>query len=161
MGCWRSTATDRERDRTVLADPARDVAGCERVRRSVIVDQAVVDWEGWDDPAIAAGSTVRWKLLVDGERGPSRGLVTGVAEIAPGGVLPRHHHEPEETYYVLRGRGVVEIEDTRTEIGPGTAVFIPPEAEHALHCIGTEPLVFLFTFARDRFEEVVYHFDAA
>ena len=26
--------------------------GCERVRRGVIVDQAVIDWEGWDDPAI-------------------------------------------------------------------------------------------------------------
>ena len=38
---------------------------------------AVIDWEGWNDPAIAAGSTVRWKLLVDGERGPSGGLVTG------------------------------------------------------------------------------------
>lgn len=160
MSGWRSTAADRERDRTAL-DGVRDIDGCERVRRGVIVDQAVIDWEGWDDPAIAAGSTVRWKLLVDGERGPSGGLVTGVAEIAPGGLLPRHHHEPEETYYVLSGRGVVEIEDTRTEIGPGTAVFIPPEAEHALHCIGTEPLIFLFTFARDRFEEVVYHFDAA
>lgn len=61
---------------------------------------------------------------------------------------------------MLSGYGVVEIEDTRTEIGPGTAVFIPHEVEHALHCIGTEPLVFLFTFARDRFEEIVYHFDA-
>lgn len=127
--------------------------------RSVIVDQAAVDWEGWDDPAVAARSTVRWKLLVDGERGPSGGLVTGVAEIAPGGVLPRHHHEPEETYYVLSGRGVVAIEDTRTEISPGTAVFIPPDARHALRCIGAEPLVFLFTFARDRFEDVMYHFE--
>jgi len=128
--------------------------------RSVIVDQAAIDWEGWDDPAVAARRTVRWKLLVDGERGPSRGLVIGVAEIAPGGVLPRHHHEPEETYYVLSGSGVVEIEDARTEIGPGTAVFIPPDARHALRCIGAAPLVFLFSFARDRFDDVVYHFEA-
>ena len=159
MSRWRSTAAERGRDRTVLDDVVRDI-GCQRVRR-VIVNQAVIDWEGWDDPAIAAGSTVRWKPLVDGDRGPSRGLVTGVAEIAPGGVLPRHHHEPEETYYVLSGRGVVEIDDTRTEIGPGTAVFIPPSAEHALYCVGAEPLVFLFTFARDRFKDVMYHFDAA
>lgn len=162
MSSWRSTAADRERYRTALADVVRDNDGSDRGRRrSVIVDQAAIDWEGWDDPAVAARSTVRWKLLVDGERGPSGGLVTGVAEIAPGGVLPRHHHEPEETYYVLSGRGVVEIDDARAEIGPGTAVFIPPDAEHALHCVGAEPLVFLFTFARDRFEEVVYHFDAA
>ena len=106
-----------------------------------------------------SGARYVGKLLVDGERGPSVGLVTGVAEIAPGGMLPRHHHEPEETYYVLSGRGEVEIEDVRTEIGPGTAVFIASGARHALHCNGVEPLVFLFTFARDRFEEVVYHFD--
>lgn len=158
MSCWRSTAVDRERYRTALNDVVTDNDGCERARRSVIVDQAAIDWEGWDSPCVAAQSTVRWKLLVDGERGPSGGLVTGVAEISPGGVLPRHHHEPEETYYVLSGRGVVEIENAQAEIGPGTAIFIPPDAEHALHCIGTEPLVFLFIFARDRFEDVVYHF---
>ena len=160
MSSSRSTTVGRARYRIALNDVVRDNDGDDRGRQSVIVDQAAVDWEGWNDPGVAARSTVRWKLLVDGERGPSGGLVTGVAEIAPGGVLPRHHHKPEETYYVLSGRGVVEIEDARAEIGPGTAVFIPPDARHALHCIGAEPLVFLFTFARDRFEDVVYHFDA-
>ena len=124
-----------------------------------VVDQAALEWEGWDDPAIAARSAVRWKLLVSGERGPSAGLVTGVGEIAPGGVLLRHHHEPEETYYVVSGRGHVEIDGERTDVAPGTAVFIPPNARHALRCAGGEPLVFVFTFARDRFEDVVYHFD--
>ena len=131
-----------------------------QARKPVVVDQAALDWEGWDDPAVAARSPVRWKLLVSADRVPSGGLVTGVAEIAPGGVLLRHHHEPEETYYVVSGRGHVEIEDARTEVGPGTAVFIPPEARHALHCTGAEPLVFVFAFARDRFDDVVYHFDA-
>ena len=124
-----------------------------------VVDQAALEWEGWDDPAVAARSAVRWKLLVSGERGPSAGLVTGVGEIAPGGVLLRHHHEPEETYYVVSGRGHVEIDGEWMDVGPGTAVFIPPNARHALSCAGAEPLVFIFTFARDRFEEVVYHFD--
>ena len=102
---------------------------------------------------------MRWKLLVSGERGPSAGLVTGVAEVAPGGVLLQHHHELEETYYVVSGWGHVEIDGVRTDVGPGTAVFIPPNARHALHCTGVEPLVFVFTFARDRFADVVYHFD--
>lgn len=63
------------------------------------------------------------------------------------------------TYYVLSGRGDMEIEDLQTEIGPGTAVYIPPNAKHAVRCIGTEPLVFIFTFPRDRFEDIVYHRD--
>ena len=127
--------------------------------RPIVVDQAVVDWEGWDDPAVAARSAVRWKLLVSGDRGPSAGLVTGVGEVGPGGVLPRHRHEPEETYYVVSGRGHVEIDGVRADVGPGTAVFIPPNARHALHCTGAEPLVFVFTFARDRFADVEYHFE--
>ena len=57
------------------------------------------------------------------DRGPHAGLVTGVGEVAPGGVLLPHHHEPEETYYVVGGRG--EIDGVRTDVGPETAVFIP------------------------------------
>ena len=127
--------------------------------KPVVVDQVELDWEGWNAPAGRDRSAVRWKLLVSGERGPSAGLVTGVSEVAPGGVLPPHHHESEETYYVVSGRGHVEIDGVRRDVGPGTAVFIPPNARHALHCTGAQPLVFVFTFARDRFTDVVYRFD--
>ena len=127
--------------------------------KPVIVHQTERDWQNWEDPANADPSAIRWKLLISGERDPSSALVVGVARIEPGAELARHHHEPEETYYVLSGRGDMEIEDTRTEIGPGTAVYIPPNARHALRCIGAEPLVFIFTFPRDRFEDIVYHRD--
>ncbi len=132
---------------------------CNQTLKPVVVDQVELDWEGWNGPAGADRSAVRWKLLVSGERGPSAGLVTGLGEVAPGRVLPRHHHEPEETYYVVSGRGHVEIDGVRMDIGPGTAVFVPPNAKHALYCTGAEPLVFVFTFARDRLADVVYYFN--
>ena len=125
----------------------------------VIADQADVGWEDWDDPANPDPGAIRWKLLISREHSPSGGLVTGVARIEPGAKLSRHHHEPEETYYVLSGSGLIEIEETRQEIGPGTAVYIPPNATHALRCTGPEPLVFIFTFPRDRFEDIDYHRD--
>ena len=127
--------------------------------KPIIVDQAALDWDGWGEPGVAGRSAVRWKLLVSGDRGPSAGLVTGIGEIAPGGVLLRHRHQPEETYYVIRGRGHVEVDGVRKEVGPGTAVFIPPNASHALWCSGPEPLVFVFTFARDRFADIEYYFE--
>ncbi len=127
--------------------------------KPVVVDQVALDWEDWKAPAGADRSAVRWKLLVSGERCPSAGLVTGVGEVAPGGVLPRHYHEPEETYYVVSGRGHVEIDGVRMDVGPGTAVFIPPNARHALYCTGAVPLVFVFTFARDRLADVAYYFN--
>lgn len=125
----------------------------------VVVDQAELEWHNWHDPANTDPSAIRWKLLICGERDPSGGLVVGVARIEPGAVLSRHHHEAEETYYVISGRGDMEIEDTRTEVGPGTAIYIPPNARHALRCIGPEPLVFIFTFPRDRFEDIDYQLD--
>ena len=92
----------------------------------VIVDQAALDWEGWHDADLAAKSNVRWKLLIAGERTDSIGLVTGIAEIPPGEQLLLHHHEPEETYYILSGRGQIEIDGRTTTVGPGYAVYIPP-----------------------------------
>ena len=128
-------------------------------QKPIIINQAELAWEGWEDAVIAAKSAIRWKILISGERGPSSGLVMGIAECPTGARLPLHHHEPEETYYVISGRCHIEIDGHEAEIGPGSAVYIPSNAKHAVCCIGTEPLVFLFSFACDRFDQIVYHFD--
>ncbi len=127
--------------------------------RPIFINQSELEWESWDDPDIAAKSPIRWKLLITSERGPSSGIVTGIAEIQPGASLLLHHHEPEETYYVISGTGLMEIDDSESILGPGTTVYIPPNAKHSVHCTGEEPLVFIFTFARDSFNEIVYQFD--
>ena len=126
--------------------------------KPAVVDQATLDWEGWRDPALAAEIAIRWKVLIAAERTASRGLVTGVAQLAPGAQLPPHRHAPEETYYIVSGRGEMEIDDDITAVGPGCAVYIPANARHALRCTGSEPLLFVFAFARDRFDQIKYHF---
>ena len=126
--------------------------------KPAVIDQAALQWEGGEDADLATGKGIRWKLLVDGARTGSEGIVSGIAEIAPGAALMRHHHEPAETYYIVSGRGEMEIEGRTHALGPGNAVYIPPEAHHAVRCTGTEPLVFVFAFPRDRFDQIVYHF---
>ena len=59
LSCWRSTAVDRERYRAARNGVVTHNDGCERGRRSVIVDQAAIDWEGWDDPSVAAQRPLR------------------------------------------------------------------------------------------------------
>ena len=127
--------------------------------RPVIIDQADLPWEGWEDTDVAARSAIRWKLLIAGERTESTGLVTGIAEVPPGERLLLHHHGPEETYYIVKGRGRMEIDDRAADVWPGYAAYVPPNAKHALRCTGTEPLFLVFSFARDRFDQVAYHFD--
>ena len=127
--------------------------------KPIVINQTEQSWEGWDDAEIAAKSAIRWKILISGERGPSAGLVNGIAEFPVGTRLPLHHHEPAETYYVVSGQGRMEIDGHDADIGPGSTVYIPSNAKHAVRCTGTEPLVFVFTFACDRFDKIVYHFD--
>lgn len=128
--------------------------------KPIIINQSDLEWEGWDDPEIAAKSPVRWKLLITSERMPSSGIVTGIAEIPPGESLLLHHHEPEETYYVISGNGHMQIDDSESDVCPGSTIYIPPNAKHSIRCTGKEPLVFIFTFARDSFDQITYIFDA-
>ena len=127
--------------------------------RPAIVDQADLEWEGGGDASLAAGEGIRWKVLIAGERTETRGLATGIAEVAPGAELTGHRHEPAEIYFIVSGRGEMEIEDRSQPVGPGCAVYIPPDVRHALRCTGAEPLVFVFAFPRDRFDEIAYHFE--
>jgi mannose-6-phosphate isomerase-like protein (cupin superfamily) len=104
-------------------------------------------------------NSIRWQTLVSGEHTASTGLTFGVAEIMPGGRLRLHHHEPAETYYIVVGVGVVEIDEVRHEVGAGTAVFIPGNARHRIMNTGTAVLQFIYTFPAESFADVVYHFD--
>ena len=65
--------------------------------------------------------------------------------IPPGGGLPlhKHPHPVEELLYVLRGKGIETVGDERREIGPGTAIFIPPDVEHNIVNTGDEMLTLL------------------
>ena len=128
-------------------------------QRPVILNQSEIGWEAWEDQVIAGEAPVRWKILISGERGPSSQLVTGIAEMLPNALIPLHHHEPEEMYYVISGSGYLTLEDREAYLCSGASVFIPSNAKHSLLCTGNDKLIFLFAFAADRFDEIIYHFD--
>ena len=86
-------------------------------------------------------------------------MSAGIAELAPDGVLPLHHHAPPECYHVLDGEGIAEVEGTAHALRPGVALYIPGGARHRTTNTGRVPLRVLFTFPTDSFEEVAYHFD--
>ena len=57
-------------------------------QKPIILNQAELDWEGWDGPSVVAvEGPLRWKILVSGERGPSSRLTTGIAEMTPSALL--------------------------------------------------------------------------
>jgi mannose-6-phosphate isomerase-like protein (cupin superfamily) len=55
------------------------------------------------------------------------------ARLAPGTSTAAHYHiQTEEIYYILQGRGRMQIGDDVREVGPGDAMAIPPGAVHTI-----------------------------
>jgi mannose-6-phosphate isomerase-like protein (cupin superfamily) len=74
--------------------------------------------------------------------------------VQPGRRLSYQKHAcRSEHWFVVRGRGAVTIDGTRTEIGPGDAVDIPVRAAHRIECIDANDLVFIEVQHGDYFGE--------
>jgi mannose-6-phosphate isomerase-like protein (cupin superfamily) len=56
---------------------------------------------------------------------------------------PHHHVKTEEIYYILEGRGLMQIGQETFCVGPGDAVAIPPGALHQITNTGEVTLKFL------------------
>lgn len=108
----------------------------------------------WDDPA---RGTLSWKTLISGEVTPTDSLVCGIADIQPGESLALHRHAEPEVYFGLSGAGLVVIDGVPHRLAPGVALYIPSLAEHGVP-VATEPLRWFYAFARDRFDQIQYHF---
>lgn len=64
--------------------------------------------------------------------------------IPPGKSSRLHYHpEAEESYYILRGRAKMALDDESMIIEPGQIVLIPPKKNHQITNIGAEDLEFL------------------
>jgi mannose-6-phosphate isomerase-like protein (cupin superfamily) len=69
-----------------------------------------------------------------------------VAEIVipPGkSSLCHHHNVAEETFYMLRGKASLRIDDKELDLSPGQACLIEPTEVHQILNTGTDDLVFL------------------
>ncbi|MCB8883571.1 cupin domain-containing protein [Acidisoma cellulosilytica] len=62
-------------------------------------------------------------------------------EIAAESHLEPHRHNTHEFYYILKGRGIMQIERDKREVAPGDLIHIPPNAVHSIAPIsGTGPI---------------------
>ncbi|KAF1973562.1 RmlC-like cupin [Bimuria novae-zelandiae CBS 107.79] len=119
---------------------------------------AAMPEEGFSEAATRGDVT--WKTLLSSSRTLSDTLTSGLARCAPrGGHLKCHRHTHPEVYHVVQGRGIVTVDGEEKEVGRGSVVFIPGNAEHGIRNEDDEDdLVWLYVFAVDTFEEVVYRF---
>ena len=64
----------------------------------------------------------------------------------PGSGVGYHEQHEDEVYYVLSGKGVMTVDDTKVDMTPGTAVLTRPGSSHSLKQVGAEDLVVLISY---------------
>lgn len=89
------------------------------------------------------GGQVSHLLLAPGQFGEENVSITWV-EGQPGSEQPVHSHpDSEQVYVIVQGRGAITVGDETREVGPGTAVLVPPDTGHSIRNTGEERLVFI------------------
>jgi quercetin dioxygenase-like cupin family protein len=75
----------------------------------------------------AGGVNIRW--LISKEDGAPN-FAMRLFEVASGGHTPLHTHAWEHEVFVIDGQGVVWRDGEEVPVGPGTAIYVPPEEKH-------------------------------
>ena len=105
--------------------------------RTTITPQDILD----GSPMQQADKAVRDLKLVYPDTGlDARTLCMGLVEIDPGHASPMHRHNCEEVYYVLSGRGEVEIDGEKHPLVEGGASLQRPNLAHRVINTGDETL---------------------
>lgn len=73
-------------------------------------------------------------------------LSMGLYKHAAGAAVPQQPHTEDEVYYVLSGRGEIEVDGASHAVTNGTVVYVPAGVPHHFHSV-TEPLEVLVLFA--------------
>src|SRR3954467_2600679 len=89
------------------------------------------------------GQTIGYSFF---DKTPGMKFVFRKRALHPGaGVGPHEQHE-DEVYYVLSGRGVMTVDDTKVDMTPGTAVLTRPGSSHSLKQTDNDDLVVLIAY---------------
>jgi mannose-6-phosphate isomerase-like protein (cupin superfamily) len=88
------------------------------------------------------------KCLIDNGVNPDS-LQMHISEIAPGTrAHPPHTHEGVEAFYVLEGKGTVEVEGERFALGHNEAILLDTTKLHGLVNTGTTPMRYMVIIAQ-------------
>jgi mannose-6-phosphate isomerase-like protein (cupin superfamily) len=82
-------------------------------------------------------------MLIGRGNTPTKNISIQISDIPVSSQQPPHKHEPEQCYYIIKGKGLIKIEDEEKIVGPGDAIYIPSNKEHGIKNIGDEVLEYL------------------
>jgi Mannose-6-phosphate isomerase len=77
-------------------------------------------------------------------------MSAGVYVIPKGGVDAQKPHHEDEMYYVVRGRGHMQIGSARSEVRAGSVIFVEAELEHRFYDVDEELEILVFFAPAER-----------
>jgi len=97
-------------------------------------------------------------LLISISTTDSNNLSVTLVEMEPGGFQHHHHHEAEQMYFILKGSGMMKVNDEEKQVNEGDCIFIPSNSVHGLENDGNQELIYLSaaspSFSKDQCEEL-------
>ncbi len=82
-------------------------------------------------------------MLISPQNSSTKNLSIQISFVPVGSGQPIHAHGPEQCYYVIKGKGLVIIENETREVSPRDAIYLPPNKKHGIKNIGDEVLEYL------------------
>lgn len=82
-------------------------------------------------------------MLISPRNSSARAMSMQISEVPAGSSQPLHHHGPEQCYYIIRGKGLMVIEDETRDVSAGDAVCIPADKMHGIKNTGEDVLEYL------------------
>lgn len=101
------------------------------------------DIEGTEYPA---GRRTR-VLVGAGSPLEAENYVVGTSTVYPGGGVPCHSHEAEETYLILSGTGVITLDGKEIPVKENDVIYVPSMQSHELKNTGDEDMRTIFVYA--------------
>jgi mannose-6-phosphate isomerase-like protein (cupin superfamily) len=95
-------------------------------------------------PYVQEHGEIIYELIGRAVKTPTEQHSVAYVVIPPGKSSIRHYHPvAEESYYILRGRALMELGKEEQSLEPGQIVLIPRGLPHEIHSKGPEDLEFL------------------
>jgi mannose-6-phosphate isomerase-like protein (cupin superfamily) len=95
-------------------------------------------------PEIIAGDDTRLReLLHPDKEAVELRYSLAHAKLFAGATSALHQLRSSEVYYILKGRGRMEIDGESRDVKPGDMIYIPPEAKQRITSLDDEELEFL------------------
>lgn len=109
----------------------------------------VLDLEGTEFPA---GRRTRVLVGVDSPL-QAEHYVQGLTMIHPGGSIPEHDHDTEETYTILSGNGEMTVDGEVCQVKKYDVLHMKPWQKHGLKNMGDTEMEVMFVYAPKKVAE--------